>query len=195
MKKDNKNFNNDDNSNNDIEKDNETERRKLIFKDSSHCAAYCFQHIRSSDQGAVTCNMRDVQNCLALLVLRHTSAVKSYRFEIALILTLFRWLNPLTHRGGQKTGRPGENPQWRAFRKLHILKLENSSPNRSPDSHSSIGAILLPGKQTCLPLDHATPDVSRGSFAELYGKRTNKINYSWLRYVWEDSALLSDCRA
>ena len=46
-------------------------------------------------------------------------------------------------------------PQTTSFRKCHILKPENSSPNRDSNPHSSIGGRQ--GKQTCLRLQYGSP--------------------------------------
>ena len=47
---------------------------------------------------------------------------------------------------GRKPKYP-RKPRKTSLRKYHILKPENSSPNRDSNSHSSIGGRL--GKQTC----------------------------------------------
>ena len=52
-----------------------------------------------------------MQRVLCHLVQRDSSAVKFDRVEIAFILALFYWLEPLTNEGGEETG---ENPQWQA---------------------------------------------------------------------------------
>ena len=56
-----------------------------------------------------------------------------------------------------KKGRKPEYPEKTPDDKLqsHILKLENSRPNRDSNLYSSIGGRV--GKQTYQPLHHASP--------------------------------------
>ena len=63
----------------------------------------------------ITCNTSSayhMQPAVCHLVWRDSSAIKFDRVEIAFILALFYWLEPLTNEGGEETGVPGENP-WR----------------------------------------------------------------------------------
>ena len=87
-----------------------------------------------------------MQHVVCHVVRRDSSAIKFVRVEIAFILVLFYWLKPLTDEGGEETGVPRKTLTT-SFRKCHILKPENSIPNRDSNPHSSIGGRL--GKQTC----------------------------------------------
>ena len=129
------------------------ERRDSRFSQSPHCAANCLQYAQMARpkscanhaQQQITCNTSSsyhVQHVVYHVVRRNSSAIKLDKIEIAFILVLFYWLKPLTNEGGEETGVPGENPRRRAFRKCHILKPENSSPNRDSNPHSSIGGRL-----------------------------------------------------
>ena len=61
---------------------------------------------------------------------------------------------PLTVEEGEDRS-TRRKPLATSFRKCHILKPEDSSPKRDSNPHNSIGGRL--GKQTCLPLNHASP--------------------------------------
>ena len=73
----------------------------------------CFQHLHSSDQGAVICkytrNSPTSLSCATCLchVLR-SSAVKFDRVGIAFILVLFQWWKWLTDERGEEAGVHGE---------------------------------------------------------------------------------------
>ena len=72
-------------------------------------------------------------------VIRHGVRRDSSAFEIALNLTLFYLLKPLTDNGGQETGVPEENPRRRASEKATHKSREHSSPNRDENPHPIIG--------------------------------------------------------
>ena len=55
---------------------------------------------------------------------------------------------------GRKPEYPEKTPST-SFRKCHILKPENSSPDSDSNPYSSIGDRL--GKQACYPLYHGLP--------------------------------------
>ena len=90
------------------------------FLQSSHCAANCFHHVRSSGQDAIVCESRaahrgahHMQHVVCHVVRRDRSATTFGRAEIAFSLALFYWLKRLTDEGGEETGVPGENPRRR----------------------------------------------------------------------------------
>ena len=73
---------------------------------------YCPVHITSN-----TSDTYHGQYALRYVVGRDNSAIKFDRVEIAFILALRHWLNPLTHEGGEETGKPRENLLIMSFRK------------------------------------------------------------------------------
>ena len=81
------------------------------------------------------------------LARRDSSAIKFDRVEITSMLALSSWLKPLTNEGGGGNWSTCRKPLMMSFRKCHILKPENSSPDRDSNPHSGIGGRL--GKQTC----------------------------------------------
>ena len=98
----------------------------------------------------ITCNTLSayhVQPAVCHLVQRDGSAIKFDRDEIAVISALSLLAETINR------WRRGENRSTQrkalmtSFRKGHILKLENSSPKRDLNPHSSIGGRL--GKQMC----------------------------------------------
>ena len=85
------------------------------FLQSPHCAANCFQRVRSSGH---VCKSRATHRALVThnvchVVRRNSSTIRFGRVEIAFILALFYWLKPLTHEGEgeEETGVPGEKEQ------------------------------------------------------------------------------------
>ena len=57
-----------------------------------------------------TSNVYHVQLVVGHLVRRDSSAIKFHRAEIAFVLALIYWLEPLTNEVGEETGVPRETP-------------------------------------------------------------------------------------
>ena len=60
-----------------------------------------------------------------------SSAIKFERVEIAFILAVFYWLEPLTDEGGEETGVPGENLSWQASENATYLSLKIQTPTET----------------------------------------------------------------
>ena len=97
----------------------------------------------------------------------------------------------ITDEGGVETSVPGEKPLTMIFRKCHILKRENSSPNPDSNSHFNIGGRLR--KKTCKAWHHTWPQDwnERGGGTTLFpALQTNTLTCSpktGLREVVEQS--------
>ena len=112
---------------------------------SPHCTANCPQHVSSSGPGAIvyksraahraliTCKMSCATWYEGTAQLSSLTELKSHLFE------LYSLAEPLADEGGEETGVPRKKTLTTSFRKCHILKPENSSPNRDSNPHSSIG--------------------------------------------------------
>ena len=113
----------------------------------SHWATSCLQHVRSSGQGAIVCNTSGtyhVQHVMCHMVWRDNSAIMFDRVSITFLLASFYWLNHVPLKEGRTRECPEKTPDDE-LQKCHILKPENSSPNRDSNPLSSIDGLL--GKQ------------------------------------------------
>ena len=63
--------------------------------------------------------------------IKGSSAIKFERGEIAFILAVFYWLEPLTDEGGEETGVPGENLSWQASENATYLSLKIQTPTET----------------------------------------------------------------
>ena len=98
----------------------------------------------------ITCNTsgaHHVQHVVRRMVRRDSSAIRSDRVSVAFSLALFYWLKRLTDEEGGGNRSTQRKPPTTNLRKCHILKPENSNPNRGSNPHTSVGGSL--GKQTC----------------------------------------------
>ena len=148
---DNKNNNND--NNNDDNSNNRIEGHNLRCLQSPHCATNCLQHVRSSGPGAIMCKSRATHQALITCNLQCTTWYEGaaqllisqnwnhiYFSFILLAETINRW-----RRGGNWGTQ--RKPLTMSFRKCCILMIENSSPKRDLNPHSSIHGRL--GKHMC----------------------------------------------
>ena len=125
-----------DNDNNNNDNNDRIKRRSLRFVHSHNCAANCLQHVRSSGQGGIICKSR--ATCRALITCNMSCATWyegtaqrlsltefiSHLFHLYLIGWTFNWWR----RGGNRSIRG--KPLTMSLKKYHILKPDNSSPNR-----------------------------------------------------------------
>ena len=120
-----------------VNNNNRIERHNSRFVTAPHCAANLSPTPMLLWLGCscvqIMCSAWSAHH----VVWKNSSAIEFDRVEIAFILALFYWLHQSTW--------------WKlltmSFRKCHILKPQNSSPNWDSNPHSSIGGRL--GKQTC----------------------------------------------
>ena len=69
------------------------------------------------------------------VVPRDSSANKVWQSSNCIYFSFILLAEPLTDEGGEEIRVPKENPLT-SFRKCHILKPENSSPNQDSNPHS-----------------------------------------------------------
>ena len=124
----NNNNNDDDDNNINNNNNNRIQRRNSrFFLQSPHCTANCLQHIRSSGPGAIVCKSRATHRALitcnmSCYVPRGTKGQLSYQVWQSLnriYLSFILLAEPLTDKGREETGVPGENPWRRASEHSH----------------------------------------------------------------------------
>ena len=126
---------------------------------SLHCAMKCLH----SSQGAIMCKSHVTHRahiaCIKLCAtwyegtarLLSLMELKWHLFWLYLLAETSNWCR----RGGNRSDK--RKPQTTSFRKCHILKPINSSPDWDSNPQSSIGSRRLLSKQTWQPLHHTLP--------------------------------------
>ena len=139
----------DDGDDDDDDDDDRFKRRTSRFLQSPLCFAGCLQNVRSSGQGAIMCNTSSAyhaQYAVCHVTRRDSSAqLEKSRNRIYFSFIFLAETTDRSRRGGNRS--TWRKPMTTSFKECHMLKPENSSPNRDSNPHSRIGGRL--GKQTC----------------------------------------------